>query len=298
MTNTSQLLRTGVLVGLAITQCARGGAAELSAQAFTEPWQDVQVAAADMGVLTDVLVRPGDRLSKGEVVGRIDDRVLRASLAVADASRRGTASVESAKVEASIRAKQLSKYLQLYEDGNASDREVERAEEASAQADAKWRGRKEELKLRELEYRRTLAQLEQHRILAPIDGFVVEVFKHGGEFVSPTDPVVLRMVDLSVLKATFPVPRRRARTLQPGQQVTVRMGESDERVTAVVVAVLPTIEPGSGTQQVTVKIDNASQQWTSGLSCSLETSNRQHEGRTLKSAFGQTTNTSRVPSRR
>ena len=99
----------------------------------------------------------------------------------------------------------LEKLEELLERNHATQREVDRA-----LAQKKWpkqgsRRLKRNWRSKHLSSR-TRTQLEQRRVLSPIDGVVTRVYKDEGEFVSPSDPVVVKVVQLDPLLIVFSVP--------------------------------------------------------------------------------------------
>ena len=89
-----------------------------------------------------------------------------------------------------------------------------------------WRPQ-ESLEVKELEYRRIKEQLEQRTVRAPIDGVITEMHKDKGEAVSPIDAIVLTIVQLDPLLASFSIPSRQASDLGDGQPVQLRIASAD-----------------------------------------------------------------------
>ena len=56
-------------------------------EGFTEPHQTIQVAAAETGIVQEVRVELGQPVKRGDVLGVLDNDVLRASLEVAQLRR-------------------------------------------------------------------------------------------------------------------------------------------------------------------------------------------------------------------
>lgn len=236
-------------------------------QSFTQPIRQVDVAAEDLGIISEVFVKPGERVVVGQRIAQLDDRVLRHSLKIAEAARDACADRQYAEIDAKIRRRQFEIFQTLHAEGGVDAREMERIEAAALQADATLAKIDEQLQLRGLEYQRTAAQLDQRRVVAPMDGIVSEVLKQPGEFVSPTDPNVARLVDLKQLKVGFPVPWQDARELKPGQAVRVQFESPRELVKGTVQYILPVIEAGSNALLVNVVIDNQNGKRFSGQSC-------------------------------
>ena len=123
--------------------------------------------------------------------------------------------------------------------------------------------------VRALEYERARLQLERSRLTSPIDGIVTRIFKNHGEFVSPNDPIVLKVVQLDPLLVVFSVPAKRGRELTMGQTVNVRLADSQNLVQGAVEFVSPTADPQSGTTRVRVRIPNPQERLPCGALCFL-----------------------------
>jgi RND family efflux transporter MFP subunit len=236
-------------------------------ETFTEPYRRVAIPAPEIGVISEILVEEGDEISNKQVLARLDDSVLRASLQVAQAAKDAVGAIRTAETELTMREKQLESYRELHERGNATQRELDRAESEYQQAASRLQSVREDLEVRRLEYERVKAQLQQRIMESPLDGFVIAIEKEAGEFVSPTDPVVMHVVHLATLKAVFSVPLDAARGLQSGATVELRVGYEAARCKGVLESVSPVADAESGTVRVRVRIPNREGKIQSGVVC-------------------------------
>ena len=245
--------------------CSLSDAAEI--ESFTEPYRRVAVPAPEIGTLSELLVVEGDAVEQDQLLARMDDTVLIASLEVARAAKDATGSLRAAEATVKARQKQLDSYTALRERGNATQREMDRAENDHIQSLAQLQSVREELEVRRLEFERTQAQLRHRKITSPINGFVVAIDKEAGEFVSPTDPIVMHVVQLDTLKSVFSVPLRAIKGLQVGQQVTVGVGTDKLKCQGVIEFVSPTADAQSGSVRVKIRIPNSNRKIQSGAVC-------------------------------
>lgn len=236
-------------------------------EAFVEPYRSAAVSAPETGVVQEVLVAEGERVVKGQTCARLNDDVLLASLEVALAAREAKGALQSAEADAKMLRKQLASYRDLHERGNATQRELDRAESQYEQATARLQNIREELEVRRLEHARVQAQIAQRKIIAPFDGIVVAIEKEVGEFVSPTDPVVLRVVHLDTLVAHFSVPLRLANNLRKGQNLRLQTGSKGSVCGGVIEYVSPVADAKSTTIRVSVRINNRDGRIQSGIPC-------------------------------
>jgi RND family efflux transporter MFP subunit len=246
---------------------SRAAAADIAG--FTEPYRDIDVAAPEMGQITRLEVREGMRVQVGQVLARLDDSVWSASLEVAKTAMQSAGRLEAAEAELRLYRETLDKLLRLLQRQHATQQEVDRAQAQRDAAEARVKAAREELQVRTHEYDRAQAQLNQRRVLAPIAGVVTQVTKDEGEFVSPNDPTVVKIVQLDPLLVVFSVPVARARDLTKDAQVQVRVESIAEPVAGVVEFVSPTADAQSGTTRVRVRLPNPGEAIPSGVKCQL-----------------------------
>lgn len=259
------------VIGFGFSNDAFAADQSIGIECFTEPYRQIQVAAAEMGVLAEILVAEGDSVAAQQTLARLDDGVLEKSLDVARSAKNATGSLRAALSELETTRNQLEGYRSLRRNNNATDREIERATTAVAIAEAKVQIVRDELEVRRTEYERTKAQLEKRQVKSPIQGTVVELKKEVGEFVSPTDPVIMTIVDLTHLKAIFSLPRSYATGLRVGQVASLRIAENTgERglvCKGVIEFISPTADPQSGTVRVKVRVANLDRKIPCGVLC-------------------------------
>ena len=252
-------------------------------ESFTEPYRSVAVSAAEVGVLAEIRVEEGDRVLKNEIVAKLDDSVLVASLEVARAAKEAQGALLAAEAENNERQKILESYKVLQDQGNASPRECERATNEHLKSSARLTSAREDLEIRRLEYERVKVQIAQRQIKSPISGYVVKVEKEAGEFVSPTDPVVLHVVQLDSLKAIFSIPLDAVRDIQVDQRVTLTVGDPEMKCHGKVEFVSPVADPQSGSIRVKLRIVNPTGRIQSGAVCRWQLSEYETDERLTES---------------
>jgi RND family efflux transporter MFP subunit len=236
-------------------------------EAFTEPYKQVAVPAPEIGVIAEILVQEGDQVSQKQLLAKLDDTVLQASLQVAKAAKDSQGTKQSAETEVALREQHLESYRQLQGRGNATQRELDRADNEYQQSLARLQSVREDLEVKRLEYLRVKAQINQRMISAPIDGYVVAIDKEVGEFVSPTDPIVLHVAHLKSLKTVFSVPMEATNKLQPGHTVKLKVGFDGIRCSGVIEFVSPIADAESSTVRVKIRIPNEQGKLQSGVAC-------------------------------
>ncbi len=270
------MIKARVLVCALLCAVASTGAQENTSpsithayEGLTEPFRQIDLAAAETGLMQEVAIEEGQAVRKGQILARLDDLVLQASLAVAAAQKEAIGQIRIAEAEFKLRSTRYRKLMELQQRGHATGEEVTVAESEKEVAAAKLLQAKEALKVRQLEYNRTLAQIERRLIRSPVDGVVTNVFKEPYEFVSYAEPVVMTVVQLNPIVAVFTFNPNDAKALKLGQQFSVKLDSSKRPARGVVSYISPVLDAESGTVKVKVKIDNPSGKYRSGDKCTL-----------------------------
>ena len=235
---------------------------------------EAKVPAREAGVLVELRVREGDAVSAGEVIARIDDsqpqfekRKAKAEHDQALAKAESDVDVRFSIASERVAAAEFEK-AQLANDkleGSVTRVELDRLE---------LNERKAELQIEQAELERRMTSLaadskaveveaadkaiERRAITAPLDGTVVQVFPHQGEWMQPGDPLarVVRTdrlrVEGYVDSARFDPERIRDRP------VTVTVTFADERSESFegrIVFTSPLVDSG-GDYRVWAEVEN------------------------------------------
>lgn len=244
-------------------------AADLEFDAFTEPYQDIEVAAAEMGLIAKIEVKEGDSVVAGQLLVQLDDELLRATLGIAKRAMESRGRVESAEAEYRLQASIVERLVDLSGREHASPQELQRAQGKLQVAAAQLKSAREDQELKVLEYQRIQVQLAQRKLVSPIDGIVTRVFKDRGEFVTLSDPVVVKVVQLDPLLAVFSVTVDQCKELKVGQPVNLTIGDPPVPAQGTVEFVSPTADPQSGTARVRIRIPNSEKQLPCGAPTQL-----------------------------
>ena len=238
-------------------------------EGFTQPYREVELAAADTGLIETVYVREGQSVTAGELVAELDTKVLEASEKIAIRHVEATGKLDSTRADLKLKRARAEKFRQLLARSHATQEEVDRAEIEQDIAEAAVLIAEEELAIRRLERDRIVTQLDRRTVRSPIDGVVVEVRKEGGEFVSPADPIVLTVVQLDPLLASFDVSEEIGLQLFESEPAKVILLRDETEVDARIDFVSPVIDADSGTIRVRVRIANGSRTIRAGQQCVL-----------------------------
>ncbi len=240
-------------------------------EGLTEPFRRVDIAAAESGLIMGIEVQDGAVVKQGQILARLDDLVLQATLAVAKAQKEATGQLRVAEAELRLRTSRWQKLEDLLSKGHATPQEVALARSDMEVAQARVQQASEALRVKELEYARTQAQIERRLIRSPIDGVVTEVYREPWEFVSYTDPVVATIVQLDPLLAVFTVYPHQVKGLKSGDPVNVTLASSQTTARGQVTYMSPVLDAESGTMRIKVRISNGHGRYRAGDKCTLQT---------------------------
>jgi multidrug efflux pump subunit AcrA (membrane-fusion protein) len=236
--------------------------------------EEAEVPAREAGVLLELQIREGDVVSRGDLIARIDDSQpdFDRRKAVAEHAQAQAKAESDVDVRYAVAAEQVAKaeYDKANESNNRVPGSVTRVELDRLQLTWK-RG---ELQIEQAQVERKLATMavqsqevdiaaaedaiNRRKILAPLDGVVVRVYPHLGEWMQPGDPLA-RVVRADRLRvegfvdaARFDPDKVRDRP------VTVEVTLADERVETFkgrIVFTSPIVESG-GEYLVWAEVEN------------------------------------------
>jgi RND family efflux transporter MFP subunit len=247
---------------------------------FTEPYRVIDVAASEPGVLAELAVKEGDRVVRGELLATMDLDVLKATLEIARARMEARGRLDAAQAGFEMRRTRLEKLEVLKSTGHAREAELEQARTDLAVAQGDLLTVKEQQAVAKLEVAEIQAQIRRRQLHSPIEGVVTHIFKDEAEFVSPTEPEVMTVVQLDPLRITFWVPTSQAMAMEVDHRVGVMFAESRRTAECRVEFVSPVTDAESNTVRVKVLLDNPEGQFRSGLRCLLQVIEGQAGGAT------------------
>lgn len=241
-------------------------------EGFTEPYQVVDIsAAAEPGILTNLYVREGEKVSSGQILARLDTSVLESTLEITRKRAEMRGRILAAKTELQLRQRYVDNLRQLFKQQHASQAEMDRAELDLVVASASLQRAQEEQELALLEVKRAELEIERRVLRSPIDGIVTVRHRDVGEATQISDTRVLTLVQVSTLRVVFSVPIRESFHLQSGNTLQLSLPEIATSVEAQVELVAPVLDARSGTAKVTCVIDNQRGIYRSGMRCLLDT---------------------------
>lgn len=187
------------------------------------------VSAEESGVIERFLKQKGDHVSRGEIIVKLNNKVLKASY-------------DEARAAYMLSEATFKRQANLYKDNVISEQkylEVKYANERNAAI-----------------YENLKARLEKTEIKSPIPGYIDEQYAEIGEFVQPGTPL-FRVVKTDVVKISAGVPEKFMPHIKLGSQADIAFDIlPDENFVGKVTFIGPSINKGSRTFPIEIELDN------------------------------------------
>lgn len=239
----------------AITRIVTGGG---KLQAATE----VKLSSNITGDLVELSIREGDRVTRGQVLGRIDARRYSAQLAQSEGARNSAAAdVEVQRVRAGSLDAEYRRVAALTASQNASASELDKARAELDGARAQATSAEQRLAQADAALREARHQFSLTTITAPMDGIVTQRLKQVGERVRGSDfseDVIMVIATLSKMEMkaeigehevvyvkegdlaeievdAFPDRKFKAQVVEVARNATVKNAGTEQEVTTFIV---------------------------------------------------------------
>jgi HlyD family secretion protein len=185
----------------------------------------VKISSNLSGDLVELHVREGDKVTKGQVLARIDRRRFEANSRQTQASQSAArADISLAEVEVGRAGRELVRAKGLVDKGMASTAELERAQADADSAAARLSAAQQRFAQAGAVAEEARTQLNNTTLLSPIDGTVIELSREVGERVRGSDfseDVVMQIAALNAMEVQIEVGEHEVVHLAKGQKSEV-----------------------------------------------------------------------------
>lgn len=218
---------------------------------------EVEVPARSVGALADVGVREGSVVTKGQLLGQIDDTEVRVELErskletdIALRESRDDTALRSAMkgLEFATSEFQRLQRAKAKRSGSVSESALEKAQLDAEQAKIEIERSKNELAAANVRFnlsrrKQTLAEraVDLRRVVAPIDGTILEVKHQAGEWVTPGE-TIFRVVNTKRLRIEDFVAAEKLDAIRQGQRVRITPVGGSRSIEGTVTFLSPEID--------------------------------------------------------
>ncbi len=228
-------------------------------KAVTHPAHDAIMGFSLATNITEVVIKGGQEVTKGQILVRGDDGEDLALLKLQKVRTATDLPVQRAKKQAELAEKEHEIQREVSKNGGSSPQQLDRARLAAEVAVIDFENAKVQQTQEVIQQERMQARVDRYQLKAPFDGVVDQVLMDVGQVAAENEKVI-RVVNIDTLWIDAP-----ASTMDP---VTMTLKVADKawvlidvagaaRVTeGRVVEVAPTADPASRTRRVRVEIDN------------------------------------------
>jgi RND family efflux transporter MFP subunit len=235
-----------------------------------EPQQIVKLASPVVGVIARLDVDRGDVIRKGQPLGKLEDGVEGANLALAKARASSEHLIRSAQARLDFLRSKSGRAGQLMAKSFGSQASAQEADADVKVAEEQLNDAKLNLEIARLDVNRYEQLLQQRQLVSPIDGVVVERTLVPGEYRNEQTPI-LTLAETNPLRVEVFIPTKYYGQMRVGETATV-MPEKPIRGShaAVVTVVDSVLDAASGTFGVRLQLPNPKLQLPAGIRCRIK----------------------------
>ncbi len=250
---------------VSVTERAAGAQASvLNASGYVTARRRATVSSKVTGKVIEVNVEEGMQVRQGQVLARLDDSTVRASLALSraqlEASRRAIPETEVRLDEARIN---LRRQEQLRKDGLNTPANIDQAEAEVNSLIARLSSLREQVNVAESQVALQQTALDDMVIRAPFSGVAISKDAQAGEMVSPvsagggfTRTGICTIVDMRSLEIEVDVNESYINRVTPGQPVSATLDAyPDWQIPGKVITPVPTADRQKATVLVRIAFD-------------------------------------------
>ncbi|MCB9781392.1 MAG: efflux RND transporter periplasmic adaptor subunit [Candidatus Omnitrophica bacterium] len=227
------------------------------------------VAALEAGQVLEVMVQEGDKVSKGEILAKLDDRRLKAQIEEKEASLAvAQATVLQHQAELARAKQDFARSQKLWKDSVVTDQDFDHAQADVAVAEAMVNAAEKGIHQIESEIDLLRVRFEDLTIKAPFDGQVVERQAEPGEWIEQGKGVAT-IVSTGTIEAWIEVPERYVNTpALKDRKVEIEIHATGDRLSATDVEMVPDVHSRTRTFMLVAKLNDPSGSLTPGMSVS------------------------------
>lgn len=225
-------------------------------QANIETEQDAQVTPEYGGVLS-LLVKEGQYVKKGQLIGRISDGGLSDQLNQSKINvDQAKSQLQQAEIQRDLAKTTFMKQQSLWNKKIGSEIQYLQAKTNYETAEKSVVAARQQVQAAQKGVSGVNSQLAKTQLRAPFSGRIEQVITQSGQVVGPGTPVV-RLVNPSDIRLKAYVPESYISSIEPGTLAEIYVPSLDETITSKVKRVSSSINPANRSFEVEVAVPDA-----------------------------------------
>jgi RND family efflux transporter MFP subunit len=236
----------------------------LNASGYVTARRQATVSSKVTGKVIEVLIEEGMKVKEGQVLARLDDTNVKASLQLAQAQLDSAkAALDETRADLKQADLEFHRTRELAGQHIASQSDLDRAEADAKSLQARLEKQQADVTVAERQVGVWRQQLEDLIIRAPFDGIVTTKDAQPGEMISPvsaggsfTRTGIGTVVDMQSLEIEIDVNESYINRVEPGQPVVATLDAYPNwKIPCKVIAIIPTADRQKSTVKVRVGFD-------------------------------------------
>jgi membrane fusion protein, multidrug efflux system len=214
-------------------------------EGITRPSSDISMAFARPGIISEIHVKEGDTVTKGQILAKQNSSVEAAKLLQYQKAQSSTSLLDKANAELEQKRKDVIHMEDALKQKACTEKEVEYARLDVRKAELEAQKAQQDLDMAGLQAKEVEATIKQMSLIATDAGESPESGKEA-----------VRLVCINPLWVEVPIPARIAAKLKTGAKLKVSFGEGQTAREASVIFVSPVADSASELVRVKAQIDN------------------------------------------
>jgi len=233
----------------------------LNASGYVTARRAATVSSKVTGKVVEVLIEEGMKVQEGQILARLDDTNVKASLRLAQAQLESAIkSLEETRVRIKEAEQDLQRVSDLLKNKIATQADLDHAEASALSLKAKLEQQRADVTVAERQIATWEQQMEDNVIRAPFAGVVTSKNAQPGEMISPisagggfTRTGICTIVDMSSLEIEIDVNESYINRVEAGQPVEATLDAYPEwKIPCKVIAIIPSADRQKSTVKVRV----------------------------------------------
>lgn len=232
-----------------------------------DPSQIIKLSSPVIGQLAEVAVERGDKVTKGQIIARLESAVEVRTVALRQAQAQATAQIDVQRERFALARKTHDRATRMASSAAITEQEIDELKSTVRVNQLELTRVQQDQDIARLELERAQAVLEQRTIRSPVDAVVTQRVLSPGEYVD-NDTYIVELADLDPLYVEAFLPVVLYPEVVEGMAAVVEpQAPFSGRFAADVLTVDRVFDTASGTFGVRLGLANRDEQLPAGLRC-------------------------------